>query len=151
MVNLLPLVKGNGGVGKVDWQEVSTAFVLLGKSTSPCQWRIIIIITFRLFASPQMVFLKEQVCAGHTFYISSQTQLLDRLVWSPWQPLQLYNWYQYGPCLLQRTDHNTRNSMPYPLRIVHRHGAYISLSLSEKTRGSNHLLMSLHRQHSLLS
>ena len=66
----------------------------------------------------------------------------------------------------QRPDHNTGNYVPYSLRTVsgffltsHRviyeqelwDGAYGLLSLSQKTRKSNHLQMSSQRQHFFLS
>ena len=58
----------------------------------------------------------------------------------------------------QRPDHNTGNYMPYSLTSPASHysedagdGAYGLSSLSEKTRISNHLQMSLQRQHILLS
>ena len=65
----------------------------------------------------------------------------------------------------QRPDHNTGNYVPYSLRTVNgffnvpqsyyeqglRDGTYGLLSLSEKTRKSNHLQMSLQRQHFLPS
>ena len=71
-----------------------------------------------------------------------------------------------APTRETRPDHYTGNSMPYSLRQVHGFfnvpcwlyntedggdGAYDLSSLSEKTRTSYHLQMSLQRQHVLLS
>ena len=70
-----------------------------------------------------------------------------------------------APVLETRPDHHTGNSVPYSLRQVRGFfnvpcglntedagdGAYGLSSLSEKTRTSNHLQMSLQRQHVLLS
>ena len=46
------------------------------------------------------------------------TGMLSNFIYTG-QPLHLYNWHQYGPCLLQRNDHSTGNFMPYSLRIVY--------------------------------
>ena len=64
----------------------------------------------------------------------------------------LYKQVIYG----QGPDHNTGNSMPYSFRCSlysedAGDGAYGLSSLSEKTRISNHLQMSLQRQHILFS
>ena len=71
-----------------------------------------------------------------------------------------------APTREKRPDHYTGHSVPYSLRQVRgffnvpywpyntedaRDGAYDLTSLSEKTRTSNHLQMSLQRQHVLLS
>ena len=82
--------------------------------------------------------------------------------------LQFFEWkfLQMPPISETRPDHNTRNFVPYSLRELcvgsltspanqYREdtgdGTYGLLSLSEKTKTSNHLRMSLQRQHILLS